>query len=383
MGKNTKKICAIAAWVVIGFGLSQCEKKATDEEETPASTTTSTEPSTFSTTTTSTNISAVESGMIPGSLAVPASTGLKLQGSNPCAGTNGFFDCQPNLLKVYLGMGKNMVSMVSQIVTNVGPAIEKFGAGAKGSVEMDAGDDFSKIDYDITDSANFKILMHVTAGPALYLSVADGHYEVIADIGLMPDADKGGKLHSVIEYTDDTHFTVATNFFTEDCDPTDVRAPQNFDMNIARAGDVWKGKAMLYMPRWATAGDPTCDMVPTDTSKLGFYTDFVGDDAVSTASIYFIPYTTTSLASIETFAVSNLCSNWSGLCNNGYGFGDSSPVSSYGNAFCIDKAASSTTWKSACSSTNTDISTPVYSDASNWKLPSEVANPTITMPTAL
>lgn len=376
---NLKSCMTLAAWLVLAAGVTHCDKKEEETEETPA--TTAETPAAFSTESTSTNIATVESGMIPGSLAVPT-TGLKLEG-NPCAGTDGFFDCQPNLLKVYLGMGKNMVGMVSQIVENIGPGLEKLGVGAKGSLEITDGDEFNKVEYDITSATEYKILLHAVAGPALYLDVADKRYEIIANLDNMPDSDKGGILRSVITYTDDTHFNVETAMATDDCDPNDVRAPGNFSMVISRAGDVWTGKSMLFMPRWATQGDPTCDMEPTDTTKMGFYTDFVADDDLATASIYFIPYTATSLAAIEDYAVSKVCDNWSGLCNGGYGFGDPNPVSSYGNAFCIDRAADDTTWNTTCDSSVTAIATPTYSSASLWKLPTELESPGLEIPESL
>lgn len=378
INKFMKTSLTATAWLVLAASLTHCDKKEEEVEEVPATTS---ETATFSTDTTSTNIATVETGMIPGSLAVPTAA-LKLEG-NPCDGTDGFFDCQPNLLKVYLEMGKNMVKMVGGVVTNLGPGLEKLGVGAKGSLEIDDGEEFNKVEYDITSSTEYKILLHAVAGPALYLNVKDARYEIVASLDNMPDSDKGGLLRSVIEYTDDTHFTVDTAMSTDDCDPTDVRAPQDFHMIISRAGDLWKGKSMLFMPRWAISGTPTCDMEPTDTSKMGFYTDFVGDDELATASIYFVPYTATSLAQIDTFAVSKLCDNWSGLCNSGYGFGDPNPVSSYGNAFCVDKAASTTTWNAACDSAESDIATPTYSDASLWDLPTEIETPAITMPESL
>ena len=333
------------------------------------------------TATTSTQLAQVESHMIPGSL-VTTNPSQNLSGEGPCAGTEGFFDCQPNLLKLYLGMGKSMVTMSKQLVAAVGPSLSQLPAPSSGTVSQTAGDgNIQSIDYHVSSASEFSILLHTALGPLLELDVAGNIYTIRGDTSKSADGG-AAKLSAVITYNDENNFTVDLKLVGMECKADDIRAPQNIAIKIQVKDGVWQGKSMLYLPRWLVAEGTTCSFEPNDTSRMFFYSDFVGDDSQSTISIYFIPPTVTSSEQFADYPASEFCTNFAHSCMGTYGFGDPNPVSSYKNPACVS-AAGTSSWGAPCVSTQTPISTPTYSSSSEWLLPLDMERLTVDVPETL
>jgi hypothetical protein len=337
-------------------------------------------------TSSSTNIAAVHENMIPGSLA-SASAELMLQGGdNPCANTAGFFDCQPNLLKLYLDLAKKMVSFSAQMTSLAGVAIEKVAIPSSGTFTPPATAEggIVKIDYKVESETDYIFLLHSATGPFLHLTVNGSVINVKADFAYSPEEDEDspeeGKIETEIDFTDTDNFTADIKILGMGCQDSDVRAPSSIAINMKKADGVWQGKAMMYMPRWLVDDSTACTFTPTNASKMFIYTDFVGDDEGSSMNLYMMPNSVSTAAAIANYPASAFCDNF-GICNNGYGFGDQNPIASYENSACITTTAS--TWGAACSSANTLISTPTFSDPSLWYLPSDFQNATVTVPKTL
>lgn len=376
-------------WVMLAsiIGVTSCGED--DKSGSNAKKTETKSETKLTTTTTQSNIENVATTMLPGSLAVtPVSNNLyfELANSNPCEGTSGFFDCQPRLLKHFLSIGKQIVSMVSKIMSRMEPILSTLEIGSTGSLTPDSAEDITKVEYNIESASKYSLLFHTSAGVFLHLLIDGLTYTMKVNIDRAPasknEQGASGQLHAIISYTASDEFNIDIKLANRICQANDVRAPQNLAINIKKNQQAWQGKAMLYMPRWLFAGNSvSCDTPTTDNLAITLYSDFVGDDTNTTAAIYLAPRTKTD-TDFTTFSASNFCTNFNNLCSNGYGFGDSNPISNYTNNFCV--TSSTSTWGQSCTtSTNSLISEGTFSDASLWIAPSELVNQDVTIPDSL
>ncbi len=329
------------------------------------------------------NVQAVENSMLPGSLAIEGAALLSGgENDNPCEGTDGFFDCQPNLLKLYLGLAKSMVSLSRQLLSGAGTGLAQVPVPSSGSVEGNSDSQISKIDYVIESETAFKILMVGETKPFLNLEVDGATITIQADMSQAPDSEgDSGKVETTINFTDEDNFTVDLHLIGMGCSDDDIRAPQNLGINIVKTAGVSQGKAMLYLPRWQIEEGTKCTFVPTDASKVFIYTNFVGDDDGSSLSLHVMPITVEDAGDFDTYAASAFCDNFPSSCNSGYGFGDPNPVSTYTNPACVK--VDSTDWGTACTSSNDLISTPTFSSTANWVLPRDLSELDIEVPEAI
>lgn len=322
----------------------------------------------------------VNENMLPASLTTELSS-LRLEGDNPCEGTDGFFDCQPNMLKLYLAIAKTTTGSINQILAEAGAGVAALGT-SEGTFEPNDGEGISKLDYKITSSTEYELLFHTDAGPFMYLSVDGNVYELKGDMGNAPDNDGGGGvIHSTVTFTDEDNFDVDVRILGMPCEDSDVRAPGNIAVKVHKESGVWQGKAMLYLPRWLTGDGADCSLEPSDETKLFLYTDFVGNDASTTAALYMANATVTTSGQLADWTAADFCGNWSTACNNGYSFGDPNPVATYENNFCVSNE--STAWGSNCGSDEGLISNGDFGSADDWILPAELGDLNSDLPTSL
>lgn len=366
----------ITTWMMAGVlcaGLLSCDKK--EDEETK--TTEATEAPGLTTTTS--NITTVSQKMVPGSLVIP--TELHLNG-DPCQGLS-FFACQPNLLKLYLSMGKGMVDNSNAIITQIAPGLAQL-PGKKGKITSDDG---ASVDYDITSATVYRLLISSTTGPFISLDVNGNVYRIQLDSSNSPDEDQGegdgggpAKIETQITYTDENTFSVNLLLNGMACKPDDVQAPGAIGIDIQYANGVAQGKAMMYLPRWM--GNNSCETEPTADSKAFIYTDFVGDDSNTTAALYLMKNSVSSVDVFPDWEIADFCSNYADQCNNGYAFGMPVKIEdAFKNNFCVTQ--DDTEWGKTCSSESPLISTPTYSASTLWTVPSQFEAKSITLPTSL
>ena len=396
--RNAFAIMSVILSVSLACFLS-CKKSDDSDDEAQTTTDTSTTTgggstaSTMSTDSTTANLRTAEENMIPGSLGI--ATALRLAGGeDPCEGTDGLFDCQPNLLKLYLAMAKNSITITRDVVGNIGTLLTHLSAGASGSIDIDdSEDDVTKIDYDVTSFSLYKILIHSSKGVFLYLSVDETKDEKVYDVKLdsanVPgDEESNGAVMQIhLLYTDENDLHIESSMTSMACEDDDVRAPGSFVVRVNKENGVWQGKAMMYSPRWLWSesfGDVmTCASEPTSTSKMNFFTDFVGNDTNTTAALYMMPSSISDVDQFASYTAADFCTNYPSWCVSGHSFGDANPISSYSNPFCVDGATSDSTWGGACSSSSEPISTPSFSAETDWTTPNDLQDLTITLPTTL
>ena len=324
---------------------------------------------------TANNIKTVADNMVPGSLVVETDSSLALN-DNPCADTDGFFDCQPNLIKLYLDIGKHMVQNTAEIVGALSQ-VAGFLENGKGS---HTGENGVTVDYNISAGDNFKMLFSAGEQPYLFLEANGGEYDLRFDSSLDPQStdETDGKINTKINFTDDNNFNVNLSFHGIDCDPSDVRAPAAISIDIVMVEGVAQGKSMMYMPRWV--GDElTCESEPTSSSKIFLYTDFVGDDEKTTAALYLLNDSVEDISLLSDWEIADFCTNFNELCFEGRSLGDANVIAdSYQNNFCFTK--DSLSWGQTCESDNSVISTPQFSSADKWLTPNGLATYALEFP---
>ncbi|MGE0173938.1 MAG: hypothetical protein AB7T49_14170 [Oligoflexales bacterium] len=317
-------------------------------------------------------IAAASETMVPGSLILDAEA-LRLEGDNPCDGTNGFFDCQPNLLKLYLSIGKMMVDLGAEITGIVGAELE----GKTGVGSIDVEDDevgSTTVDYNITSESKYKLIFSSELGPFVYISVDGSNVDLhVKGENLPPEEgdEEGapGDITMTLDYTDEDTFETKVQL-EMGCDDEDVKGPGRFAIDLVRTEGVTQGKAMMYHPRWI--GEATCETESTVESSMFIYTDFVGDDTNTTAALYLLSGNATSTDEFEGYAASEFCNHWVDECDGGGVYnGDSEVVAdTYKNNICI--TADEAEWDTTCESDSDLVSTPTFSDAALWIVPSDL-----------
>jgi hypothetical protein len=328
-----------------------------------------------------TALATVRSGMLPGSLDDQDAAGLALLAEGPCAATDGFFDCQPVLLKIYLGMARQSVGVVQGMLAGVTDHVAALGVG-EGSIEPEDGK-FSKISYKIASEDTYELLFETSAGPFLHFSAAAGHYELTGDMARDPEGEGAGKIHVAVDYEDDDTFSTEVRLIDLPCKTADIRAPQNIAIKVDRDGSVWKGKAHMYLPRWLVEDDAPCDLVPTESTKMFIATDFVGSEAEATVALYMADTTAETAETLTTeFPASEFCANFPAACHDGYAFGDPNPISTYTNNFCVEVDAE-TAWGGNCDSEVADVASGAFGPGADWILPDEMDELTAEVPNAL
>lgn len=366
-----KKIWLAASVMTASLVLSCQKKKEEEKTETKSTATTMTE--------TSKKLETIYENMLPASLSTNATT---LE-EGPCAKADGFFDCQPEFLKMYMAMARQTLGGTSTMVKMIGEGLgEKVKSGTSGTVETDEeGDDIKKVDYDMESNSKWDIILHTAAGPFVDLSVDENKYTLqfnqANEGGSLKLKEGGGGLSRIdVVYTDEEHFDLEVQLTGMACRDQDVRAPNKMIIKISRSGDQWKGKTMFYMPRWI-GQNPQCTDAIVDASKMFFYTDFVANNDSATEAIYLADYTVATAAVLPDHEASDFCVNHPTMCNNGHGMGDPNPVASYTNPFCTSD--SGTDWGQACDG----LPTSDFSSADEWELGSKLSDLTITLRSSL
>lgn len=326
-----------------------------------------------------TNLVQVSSDFTPDSLAssTASSSSLKQQ-SNPCAGTSDFAVCQSNLIREYVKLGKDAVDLTTQLVSSVGSALGEVADGSTGTTSD------SKVTWSKTDANNWSALFRGTGGAsALYISIVNNTYTLKANGSVLESDPSSFTVEATINYTDSNTWTVNVFFVNTECKVLDPKAPSKVLINLSKENGLWTGKSMIYAPRFEAPGQTVTCSTTAGASDVVMYTDFVGNDSSTKASLYMAPGSaSTFTSSPSSFDLKNICSTLSLTCN-GAGSNLSSSFSSLTfNPWCTTGPGVAPTWNNSCSS-NSTVSSASYSAASNWIEPATLKAKTTTLPTSL
>ncbi len=334
------------------------------------------------TTAVSNNLQSISSNFLPSSLDYSSGvnkphTFLSQNSEDPCVGLD-LFACQPILLKLYLNMGQMFLDNAREIISEIGSNIGDIPNGSSGTVT----DGNETIGYSKASSTDFSILMKNNGSPAGYVDVNGDQYKIQLNLANMSDdnsngEEETGKLDIEVSYTNDQTWTITIFIAGTSCQESDARAPERVRIQISRAGELWTGKAMLYNGRWfsgiSDSSTPSCGIAESDEKSMNMYTDFVGNNIASKASVYMMSRTKSDLSDIANFGMDSLSTN----------FGISFNTSAYGNPFCNSTSDLIALWGDDCSSLDATVSSASYGSSSDWIAPNMFYQQIITLPTAL
>ncbi len=298
------------------------------------------------------------------------------ESSDPCAAVgNDLFACQPVLLRLYIALSKTFFDMGTTVIDQVGTQMGAIADGASGTVNIE---NHQKVVYSKTDSTHFTLLLKDSADASMgYIKVDGTSINIKMNIGGIDSTQAGTMLGLTMTYTDANNWTVDSTLTGMTCNPDDPRAPKSIWVHIAKADALWKGKAIIYNPIWLD-NNPTCSTAEADNISMNFYTNFVGNDTAAKAGVFLIQRNVTSLASIDTYAMSRICDNYM-TCNAG----TAATVAAFTNPFCNPQATNTATWGDDCTSTAAAVGAADYGLASDWIVPSVFATTTVTIPDSI
>jgi hypothetical protein len=321
------------------------------------------------------NLSAISSNYSPTSLAANSFEGVHVQ-SDPCQGVSDFATCQSNLIREYNKIGKSVVESISSIANEIGAALGGLSDGSSGTSTD------GKISWNKTSSTVWSVLARGTSNQSQsYISINGSTYTLKINQAVDVTSPKNQEIEAVINFTNSNTWTVDVFFSNLECDAADPNAPNKFKLNLSFDGTLWTGKAMLYSGRWKAPGATVTCATGYGTADIAMYTDYVGNDTSTKASLYLIPPATGSLAAIGNFDLNDFCTNFAGSCGGG-GQPTGGYLAAYPNPFCTTGPGTAPTWNNLCT-TNAPVNAASYSNANLWVLPNALKVQSVTMPTNL
>lgn len=320
------------------------------------------------------DLDTVSQNFTPNSLESDSNTTSALvkyaEGEDPCAESEDLYDCQPVLLRMYLAMAQDFLDMTKDIVEEIGLNLGELPDGSQG-IESIEGE---TIHYSKESSSNFSIILEGTTGPMAYFDIAETVYTLQMDLDNLEEAgDASGKLEIVVNYESETSWSIDIFILGMDCDASDPRAPERIYIQVTRSGDFWIGKAMFYNGRWL-ADTASCEIEESDENSINFYTDFVANEIAARASVYMMSRSKNDLSDIENFGMDQFSINFSQQDDN---------TSDYQNPFCNPASTLDALWNDDCSSIDSSVGSTDYGPSSDWILPSDFYQQTITLPSSL
>lgn len=311
----------------------------------------------------------VGQNMVPDSLEYPSTQSSSAvhaaSDSDPCAGVSSFEACQPILLRLYLSMAKMVFDASSGMIEEVSTEIGALGVGT-GTVTKE----HASYTYNKTSDSEFSILGRDSNNqPFIYVRAADMRYEVRSNFAKLPDevgsaSDEVEAVQLNIDYTSANQWVLTVTLYMPGCDPNDVGKPEIIRLYVTKSGSLWKGKAMMYNPRWGGDNEVNCETEPSDATAKCLYTDFVADDSAGKASVFILPRTISDVNLITDYGINVM---------NG----------SLTNPFCNPTQTMAAVWDNACSDYSATVSTTDFGPATEWTTPSDLYQVDVALPDSL
>lgn len=325
------------------------------------------------------NLSTISASYTPTSLDSANASGVVIK-SDPCAGVTDFAVCQSNLIREYLQIGKNVVDTLSQLANSIGSALGKLDDGSTGTSND------GKISWNKSSSTVWSILTYGTGGNSVaYFSVNGGVYTLKMNANNDESDPKDQLLEATVTFNSADDWSVDVFFSNSVCDTGDVGSPSKAHIKLTKSSGLWAGKAMLYVPRWASPGTTlTCATAAgLPGSEITLYTDFVGNDTSTKAALYLIPATenTAGIPAIASYDLPDFCTNFASSCG-GMGEPTAGALAAYPNNWCTTGAGTSPTWGDNCN-TNAPVNAASFSSAALWTTPADLKVKSVTLPPSL
>lgn len=331
-------------------------------------------------TTVSTTMLTISNGFVPQSLAYSSTQGssqIHAAESGPCTGVEGgFIGCQPVLLRLYINLSKTLFNSSRQAIAEVSTYLGDL-KGGSGSVQ----DGSITFYYNKTSGSKYSVLGKNAQGAAfMYITVSENNYTVKMDFGNLPQemqdqgdsSPSGSKFEMAFSYTAETAWNLTATMAGMACQADDVSAPGTLRLMISRSGSLWKGKAMMYNPRF---NQNSCDVTPTDETGMCIYTDYVADDVAGKANVFVMHPTVADVNEITdaSYGISTLCTTSPSVCNS----------QSLKNPFCNPTQTMIGLWDNTCTDNSSAVSESAFGAATEWTTPRVLSEFGISLPDGL
>ena len=170
------------------------------------------------------------------------------------------------------------------------------------------------------------------------------------------DEDSFGSYTATINYTNNDSWLAEILVTDIGLENGDRDTPERIKLYIQYEDDIWKGKVMTY--------HPYADNPPLAPS-MNIYTDFIANDDVVKANIYFIDDAQDSLLNLSDYAVGRVKENYPAFSGVSYATSHPNP---------LVMLANSSTWGSDGLASLTEIANSNYLSDTLWITPFDFKN---------
>jgi hypothetical protein len=242
------------------------------------------------------NVTTIEESFKPGALALQTEGALRLQDGpqeNPCAEFEGegvltVAKCQPNLLGVYLDIGKMPLTMARKLIPGVSKLIkdelDRPDGKATGRIVFEDevhGKGLTTIDYEVLGGTNLRFILD-NDDDHLFVDIQSTAQYHLAVRMKNSAAGQPDAFDADVAFADKDNWSTTSRVAHDDC-PGEGDGPKNIMIHTVRENGLWKGKSMLY----DHSGSDICQ-TKDHPGQTAWFTDYVGDATQMTAAQYYL-----------------------------------------------------------------------------------------------
>jgi len=285
--------------------------------------------------------------------------------SRACAETDpdpfyNFLRCQPHFLRSYLTQIGYFISEAYDFADEIEPTLASAADGTSGSLNLEAGE---TVQWTKTNASTFSFSILKDGTLRAKITYDAGNVVVVLDGQLISDARARGigTVRLDVTYRSNAEWRASAFLAGITCNPSDLNSPERMRFEVELAGGLWKAKVMTYHPR---RSQDTCSTTPTDSTAMNVFTDYVGDEKATRASVYLMGREVSSLTSMANYELKKFCSNYTTFCGGG------STVYAADIPLCLTSSGASPQFGNDCATISPAVSSAGYLDSNLWLLPS-------------
>ena len=299
-------------------------------------------------------------------------------------------ECQAKLLRFYIQSARYGFRFSQTAIASLA---RDFGEVPDGSsIEINLPDNV-KVEFQKTSTLVFKLLFTQNDVGVGFIDVNDRDFDIRLNMDILAKDDpnsQGGMFQAKINYEAASKWETTLHVSDVKCNSEDPDDLKGFRIEVNKNQELWSGKAYAYAPLAVVKdSERSCDTPVTDATGMVVYTDFIGNGVATKASIYMLNRSETSTASIQSYGVDDLCTNYPAICDliadeesTTSGAVDAY-LSTFKNTHCLKAGSKDIVWDSDCSDVSGAISTLPLSTNDSWIKPIDFYQMSVEIPASL
>jgi hypothetical protein len=307
------------------------------------------------------NISSINNNYVPTSLKSNSNASygavLSYLATPGASQFSNFLDLQPALLKSYIEMTRVFLEELVNTVDETEDVLSLASLNTSGNFIFDDSD---VVSWSKSSDEEWELSIKDPEDNSqiLFLSVNQSEYLIDMDSSFIneDDEDSFGSYTATINYTNNDSWLAEILVTDIGLENGDRDTPERIKLYIQYEDDIWKGKVMTY--------HPYADNPPLAPS-MNIYTDFIANDDVVKANIYFIDDAQDSLLNLSDYAVGRVKENYPAFSGVSYATSHPNP---------LVMLANSSTWGSDGLASLTEIANSNYLSDTLWITPFDFKN---------